>query len=287
MGVLTINVVGVNVYVPHTTGGSLLIAMPNASRLGISPTEALDGTPLARHLPSIWEEAVDANGNESLLVPKIFPGARLLFQLGGTPSALDLSAIMPIAQHGWLDVAPNVLSATPDSRVSGQILVTHGTVGIFQPQGGACAPRWSHEGFSKPLEQVVPGLTIRIQGVNSVTATASTWVGAGQQQVYTRTLGSTERVELYAGNLCAEDSLDWPRGSVANRANDNDFKWIYGLSGSADLPAWINMGLPYPVVRGSAMHHFLTPIEAFRAFWGGGGGAGCECNGCIDRPTQF
>jgi hypothetical protein len=291
MGVLILNVVGVNAYVPHTDENSLLVVMPNASRLGTSPAGALDGTPLARHLPFLYEETADADGNFSVTVPKPFPGARLSFLLDGTPSPpdLNLSAITPIAQKGFLDLHANVLTATPDSRVSGQVLVTAGVVGIFNPPPppATCDPAWSRVGFPASLDTVVPGLTIRIEGVTLVQATAVTWVGAGSFEIYNRLLDDDEEVQLYVGNLCAEDALDWPRNSVAGRIHDNDFKWIYGLSNSADLPDWINDGLPVPVVNGSPIQDHFSSSQAFNSFWGGGGGAGCECNGCVDRPRTF
>ncbi len=286
MGVLNLNLVGANAYVPHTDGKALLAVMPNASRLGISASGALDGTLLTRHVPFIWEETVNADGVVSVSVPQVFLGARLAFNFDVSP-ALDLSAIMPIAQAGWMDLDDAVLRASSNDRVSGQIVITSGVVGILRLPPPSCNPAWSRANFPYSLSQVVPGLTIKIDNVTSVSATAATWVGAGEHPMYSRLLKNGEEVQIYLGNLCAEDVLDWPRNSLANRAHDNDFKWIYGLSKHPELPEWVAGGLPVPIVRGSGIQETDVPSVAFSSFWGGGGGAGCECNGCVDKPRTF
>jgi hypothetical protein len=285
MGILTLKLIGVNAYVPHTDGKALLAVLPNGSRLGTSPANALDGTPLPRHLPFLWERTVDANGNFSVITPQPFPGARLSFQLTGTPTALDMSAVTPLSAQGWMEVDANLLNAAPDDRIAGQVLIKNGLASV--PPSGTCNMVWSRS-FGNSLAPVVHDLTLTIDGVDSITATATPWVGVNPEDIYDRPkLGANETVELLVGNFCAEDALDWPRNSIAGRINDNDFKWVYGLSQSADLPTWISSGLPVPIVDGSEIHDDFTPTFAFSRFWGGGGGAGCECNGFIDKPGTF
>ena len=287
MGILTLKLLGVNAYIPHADGRALLAVLPNGSRLGTSRATALDGTPLPRHIPFIWEKTVDLAGDFSVHKPKLFPGARLSLRLGGTPVPLDLSEVLPIAASGWLEVDPVLLNAAADDRLAGQVLITTGVVKV--PPSGSCNKVWSLGSFGKSLAPVVHGLTVTITGVSSISALAISWVGVAPRMLYECScLAANDRVELHIGNFCAEDALDWPRNSVAGRINDNDFKRIYDLSNSSELAQWIASGLPVPIVDGSEIRDNDTPSEAFKkATSGGGGGAACECNGLIDKPRTF
>ena len=286
MGTLKLRLFGANAYVPHTDGKALLVVLPNASHLGTSPTMALDGTPLPQHVPMHWNFTTDLNGNFSVTRPELFLGSRLIFQLGGTPTPLDLSAISPLVAQGWLEVDPALLNVAADDRLAGQILIQSGVVSA--PMTG-CNKAWSRT-FNNSLDSVVPELQVLIQGVSSIKVTALRWVGTGSpKDVFDQpTVGAGDTVELRVGNFCAGDALGWPRNSDASgRVHDADFKWIYALSKSASLPTWINGGLPVPVVDGSAILENDSPSFAFGRVWGGGGGAGCQCNGCIERPANF
>jgi len=300
MAILVLNLVGVEAYVPNTDGKALLAVLPNATGLGRSPAGSHDGNRQARHLPILWED-VASTSPASIGSPAIFPGARLSFQLQGTIPALDLTVIAQAAQQGWLTVDPALLSQTPDSRVSGQILINAGTVTQFQQmQPGYCAMTWSSASFGQSLTPVVGGLTVTIPGVTSVNAIASRWVSTNPAvpavplSIYQRDLSGlqdTDQVQLYLGNICAEDVLDWPRNSfsVGNlaRNKDSDFKWVYGLAQASDLATWTDAGLPVPVVRGGGIDEDMAPTQAFAATWGGGGGAGCECNGLLHQASAF
>jgi hypothetical protein len=287
MGTLRLKLLGVNAYVPHTNGKALLAVLPNASRLGASPAGSLDGTPLSCHLPFIWEYTI-ASGNFSVGRPEVFPGARLSFDLtyDPDPDLLDLSAISPLATKGWLDVAPSLLKAKADDRLAGQVLIQAGTVSVIEKD---CDKAWSRT-FGGSLDTVVIGLEVLIKNVKSIRAIATKWVGTGdpEKEVFRRVNIGEREIELRIGNFCAEDALDWPQNSDASgRVRDADFKWIYNLSKSSKLHAWINGSLPVPVVKGSQIRDNFTPSFAFEKFWDGGGGAGCQCNGCIDKSADF
>jgi hypothetical protein len=287
MGTLRLKLFGVNAYVTRTDEKALLAVLPNASRLGASPAGALDGTPLPRHLPFIWEYTKEF-GNFSVGRPEVFPGARLSFDLtyDPGPDTFDLSAISLLATKGWLEVAPSLLEAKTDDRLAGQVLIQAGTVSVIEED---CVKAWSRT-FDGSLDNVIIGLEVLIRNVKSIRAIATKWVGTGdpEKEVFSRPDVGNQEVELRIGNFCAEDALDWPRNSdVSGRVHDTDFKWIYGLSGSNKLPAWISGTLPVPVVKGSPIRENFSPSFAFEKFWDGGGGAGCQCNGCIDKPANF
>jgi hypothetical protein len=285
MGVLNLKLLGINVYVPHIDKTALLVVLPNASRLGTSPVGALDGTSMKQHLPYLWEKKEKA-GRFSVILPRVFLGARLSFELTGTPTGLDLSAVSPIATNGWLDVDPDLLKAAPDDRIAGQVLIKNGAIAV--PAAGTCNKVWSLGSFKQSLDQVVHDLTVRIEGVDSIKAIATPWVGVDPKVIYENPkLAADDKVDLQVGNFCAEDVLDWPRNSVMDRTEDNDFKWIYGLSRRTTLSTWISNGLPVPIVDGSKIHHDSSTSQAFKDFWGGGGWAGCECNGFVDKPGTF
>ncbi len=294
---LLLHIVGAGAFVPHLDGKALLAVLPNATGLGRSPAGAHDGSTPARHLPILWENQVDANGVTSYGTPRIFPGARLSFELKGTFPGLDLSAISPHSSQGWLAVDPAVMTAMPDARVSGQVLITAGTVTPYAQKAEMdCYSEWSSASFQQSLAPVVGGLTVKAPGVTSVTARADRWVTDSpmiQPQdeepitLFQRDLKDGDMVELFLGNCCAEDILDWPRNSVGSKSRDNDFKWVYNLTRPDDLGMWLRAGLPVPVIQGGAIDADIDPLAAFAACWGGGGGAGCECNGMVVQPFNF
>lgn len=285
MGILKLKLLGVNAYVPHTDGQALLAVLPNASSLGTSPAGALDGTSLKQHVPFLWEKT-EKSGRFSVVLPRVFLGARLSFVLGGTTTEPNFKAVSDLDSKCWLDVDPDLLKAAADDRMAGQVVITRGVATL--PPANSCNKAWSLGSFTKSLEPVINELTVEIQGVDSIKAVATPWVNIDPRDLYDRqNIGANETVELRVGNFCAEDVLDWPRNSVAGRVRDRDFKWIYGLSRRATLPAWLSYGLPVPVVEGSSIHDHITTSSAFEDFWGGGGGAGCECNGCVDKPGTF
>lgn len=287
MGTLKLRLFGVNAYVPHTNGNALLAVLPNASCLGTSPKKALDCTPLPRHLPLIWEHKLEF-GNFSVCRPEVFPGARLSFDLTYDPSpeTPNFSAISQRATEGWLEVAPSLLEAKADDRLAGQVLIQAGTASVIEKD---CAKAWSRA-FDGSLNTVIIGLEVLVKNVKSIKVIATKWIGTGdpKKEVFSRAdIG--EEIELRVGNFCAEDTLDWPQNSDAasGRVHDTDFKWAYGLSKSDKLPTWISGGLPVPVVRGSQIRENFSPSFAFEKVWDGGGGAGCQCNGCIDKLAEF
>lgn len=290
MGVLILRFRGVNAYVPSEDKSAMLVVMPNATRLGTSPSSARDSTPLPRHLPMLWNEPVSANPRVlTLTEPVAFPGARLSFTLTGSPGALDLSGISHVTSNAWLEVDPLALSTTPGDSVAGQVLITHGTVTEHVP--AKCNKAWPGTSFnSLSLVPVVPGIDVRIENVDSVEVIAMKWVDGGQTtELYPhRDLEADEEVNLFIGNVCAEDVLQWPRNSDGGRVQDDDFKWIFEVAQAqiASLPG-AGSPLPAPVVDGSPIHITDSPADAFLAAWGGGGGAGCECNGCGGKPKPF
>jgi hypothetical protein len=294
---LILHIVGAGAFVPHLDGKALLAVLPNATGLGRSPAGAHDGFAPARHLPVLWENQVDSNGVTSYGTPRIFPGARLSFELNGTFPGLDLAAISPHSSQGWLPVDPAVMTAMPDARVSGQVLITAGTVTPYtQIAAMTCYSDWSSGKFKQSLAPVVGGLTVKTPGVTSVTARADRWVTTSPaitpkeeepMPLFHRDLKDGDTVELFLGNCCAEDILDWPRNSVGNKSRDSDFKWIYGLTRPDDIGMWVRAGLPVPVIQGGPIDADMDPLDAFAACWGGGGGAGCECNGLVTQPSSF
>ena len=130
MAKVTLTIRGASVHVPHTDGKALLTVLPNATQLGTSPKTAIDGTPLVRHWPVLWEERdLEVDSPKWLRFPRRFLGSRLRFTFtGGTPTFPDLSAIDALAAQSWLEIDPDVLRPQHDERVAGQILITTGTV---------------------------------------------------------------------------------------------------------------------------------------------------------------
>jgi len=277
MGTLVLQLRGVNAYVPSKDGKSLMVVMPNATRLGKSKRlNASDGTPLARHMPMLWESK---EGDTSFLNSRIFPAARLTFDLDGATTALDLASLAAIADSGWLDVDPYLLEAVPDERLGGQVLITAGVVTPLRDS--KCAMKWSHDEDDRSLLPVVQGLTVTIGGVERVRATVEPWVDAGSGVVLDRVVPYAEKLELSIGNVCAEDVLDWPRNSVDNRASDEDFRWLYLLARKRSRKS---PPLAVPNVVGSTIRHDDDVFRALDTAFGGGGATGCQCSGCVDQP---
>jgi len=295
---LTLQFRGVNAYVPHTDLQKMLVVMPNASRLGRSPSAALDGTVLPRHLPTLFDEDLAAaKRTVGFTVPAVFPGARLRleFEPAGDRPPLDLSDMNVHVSQAWLDVGPNLLTLPPSDRTSAQVLLTTGVVSEFVPNvGGGCQKRWSEVGFTKSLVPVVAGIQVSIPNVTRVKVMAFRWVLPAESAIrdvaiYDRTFDRD--VALQIGNYCAEDIPNWPRNSNGQRSRDDDFKWIYGAAVlDAEIGERAAAGqLPVPVVRGkSGIEVTDDPFGAYAfGVYGGGGGLGCECNGCVGRPKGF
>ena len=288
MSIVYVHLVGANVYVPHASGTRLLAVLPNATRLGESPECVADGTKPATHRPVLYEER-DVDGRLALMVPESFVGSRLTFEFSPSP-ALELSAIMPLAKEGWFDIDPIALSETPGDGVAGQVLITAGKVSVYRRRGRPCNATWRPPDLGKSLVPLVRGLTVEVPSAFRVRAWRTSWVTDETEEILNRKVAFGKIVHLFAGNLCAEDILDWTKNSShkVRRNHDNDFKWLLALSKASAVSDYlrVNNVLPVPEVDGGPVEERHSVSEAFGTILSGGGGAACQCQGCVERPRN-
>ena len=282
MGKVNLVFRGVNAYVPMGSGKELLVVMPNATKLGKSRQTALDGSSLSSHMPTFFTRKLNQFGKPVIAVGKLgyFPGARLKFSISGNPTAPDFSALDNITGNKtWLQADPQLLTPTPDKRVSGQVSLRNGVASVAT---NSCNKSWlknsDGSSVSLGLAPVILGINVAIDGVDTIELQADRWVdGTQHAKLLEETLGPNDELNLHVGNLCAEDILEWPTNSKAGgRIDDSDLKWIFDLMDSANVPA----ELPTLEVKGTGLNDQLSASAAMRQAWGGGGGAGCQCNGC-------
>ena len=204
-----------------------------------------------------------------------------------------MSAIWWLAHTGWFETDPALLRAVHDDCMAAQILITAGRVApLADTVVGGCAIAWSKIGVPWSLDHIALGLTVEVEGIDSILAEAIPYVAdVDTEELFRRdSLGEDDHVKLFVGNVCSGDVLDWARNSIAGRIADSDFGWVYGLSEKREISDIIvnNEKLPIPVVNGGDIDANCPPEKAFASvLGGGGGGAGCECCSCLDKPQEF
>lgn len=285
MAELNILFVGVQAYVPHD-GDRLEVYLPNATKMGNSPQHSLP-----MHMPSLWQ--VDSASGALTDVSKLrhFPWSGVSFSFDGNPSALDLTALQ---QAGGTAADRMVVSAgrLADPRyLGGQVTLRNGTVTVQELGDPACQVQgWcdvaandqcvtsSSSPPNYPLTSVVNRVHARIENVTQATIAFTSLLNpAGGTPDPVQLTGSDFDHTLVIGNPCADSVMGWAKNDVLNFP-DEDFWWLYQLVDPAPP------GRPHPLIdqRRTLISAGYSPQQVLQNIeFGGGGGIGCECMGCI------
>lgn len=300
MATLKVHFVGVNAYVKDGSAG-LFVLMPNASRTGKSPAPTIPDGELTRHLPVLWERVRQA-GVQVIRSHRVFLGSTLRFEVSGDGAnqPFEIKGLEEAFDAPWLKVDQQLFEneesfKSVNDRLAALVHVRFGTVTPYlHTKKADCGMKWTDPLEGRSLDPVVPGLTWTIEQVEEISVIATPWADEDPKSIYSEDQEYTKRqgtVELFVGNQCAEDILQWPRqvvrvpsqgGENSRRTADLDFQWLHLLA--PDFKA-SKVGLePILEVNGSDLTPDLSVAEIYAANWGGGGAAGCQCNGGCGEP---
>ncbi len=253
--VLHINFTGINAYA--LDGGTFVVIMPNATKLGPSPIRDLPP-----HFPTMWLPG----------------GARRRYhfwetvELAVRDGEKPRGGVQGFSGKPALRIRRSYL--TDPSKVSCVVRIPFGNLGRIGP----CKKiSWNRSSDGMSDEALAHTLRVEIRGFKpeELVFRKKRFGGKDWKEVG---FGGDD---LTIGNACAEDILGWPSNDDVGDSLDHDFGWMYVAPFESDnkpLPmtkseCGLTSKLPFKEVK--------RRLDTMLSGAAGGGGCGCRCVGCL------
>jgi hypothetical protein len=254
----TLYFTGVNAYVfPSAADEPLTVVMPNATRFGASPQRNLPP-----HLPSLWVPGA---------LPRHFVWERVAIEAldGNGQPIVGFGSVPSIAGDG---LTVDTAHLGDPYKLACLVTVSAGNANRYGP----CSAVWQGGDGSLADDALIHTLAVEVLGVSGLRLTrTSLFDGTSQQEVLSA--GA-----MAIGNVCAQDIFGWPVNDDRPDPVDHDFEWLYELAEPV-------AGSPLPRVSGASCglsasgvldQGLKDQVDSRLTGMAGGGGCGCECQGC-------